>query len=329
MSGLRAGSVAAAFALSVLAPAVYAAPTPAPDGTVTVTAKRTQPCDEKDHQCIVAVAKEAWARYPVQLETYCEKADQEREQQQANIAELLGGGSAIGGAAGASLEHGLPPALKIVCEYQHGDAALPPAANWVPWTAVPSAADLAAVYPAKAKVDAGDAHINCRINDKGRLVRCSLAAETPDRQGFGAAAMKLADKFQVNAGVATMKRAEPLWLDVAIHLSRTPGAPPSINPDWTILPDPAVTATLYPADATKAGVTTGVGKVDCQVAENGALGGCVLVSEEPAALGFGPAALATAPRMRVNLWTRDGQRAAGSHVIVPLRFDAPTAPSGS
>jgi hypothetical protein len=70
--------------------------------------------------------------------------------------------------------------------------------------------------------------------------------------------------------------------------------------------------------------------VDCRVGEDGTLVGCKVAGEEPAGLGFGDAALAAAPGMRANLWSRDGLRTPGAHVVVPLRFNADDAPkSGS
>ena len=89
------------------------------------------------------------------------------------------------------------------------------------------------------------------------------------------------------------------------------------------MPDPDKLAALYPAEAIRAGVSSGVGTVDCQIGEDGSLGNCTLRSEDPLALGFGPAALIAAPQLRANLWTRDGQRAIGARIVVPLRFDAP------
>ena len=301
------------------------APPPPSPSNITVMGKRpTQICGDNDDRCIQAVAEQVWTAYPRQIEYYCQASRTQKQFQRA-LVEQLGLSSSYDSQSGYQ-DDGLPHALAEVCGYKATGPRITTAQNWAPWSMVPTDADLAAAFPRAAKVESGDARVNCKVENNGRLEDCHLSDETPDKQGFGKAAMHLVGKFRVNAFVAAQKRSEPLWLDIAVHFGKTAsGARTLATPDWTLLPDPAATAALYPDVAAKAGVKTGEGTVDCLVAESGGLGDCKLITEEPAAMGFGAAAMAVAPTLHANLWTRDGQRAPGAHVVVPLRFDAPGA----
>jgi TonB family protein len=298
---------------------------PAPSDSVTVTGKRAfKPCAEKDEACILAVAKEVWARYPQQIQKFCNGSIIEKQREFMTKEEVLP--SAWGPDMAGDYE--IAPALKAVCDYKPDklfDRSVP---TWAPWAGVPSAADVAAVYPkgALGLSAGGDAKLNCRIDEKGRLGHCTVSEETPDRKGFGSAALKLAGKFMARTDPAAPTPVRDGWVDIAVHFDN-PGAaattPPQIvHPDWVALPEPARTQSLFPAAASQAGVQTGVGRVDCRVGEDGGLGDCALVSEEPAGLGFGASALAAAPDLHANLWSRDGLRTPGAHVVVPLRFNA-------
>jgi len=67
------------------------------------------------------------------------------------------------------------------------------------WASKPSGEDLAEYYPkaAAASRTPGVATISCAIDAEGALVNCTVAAETPPDQGFGAAALKMAPKFKM------------------------------------------------------------------------------------------------------------------------------------
>ena len=291
---------------------------------ITVTGKRAKPCEDKDKACILAIAQQVWTHYPSQIQFYCESA-RTRKSMERMLVEQLGLSSSYDSESASRAYDTLPPALAAVCSYR-SEHIHQTAVNWAPWTSVPTDSDLVAVYPRSAKVDSGDARINCKIEDNGNLEDCHLSDEEPDHQGFGTAALHLSGKFHVNRVVAREKRDVALWVDVAVHFSRTGETSRVIaSPDWTLLPDPALSGALYPAQALEAGVASGVGQVDCRITADGKLGDCALLSEDPAALGFGAAALAATSQLRANLWTRDGQRAVGARVVVPLRFDAPLA----
>ncbi len=322
----------AALAGTLFASAAFAQAPPAPTDNVTVVGKRsTKPCGENDSGCILAIAKEAWAHYPDQVRTFCDRSIIRKEAEKMLMEDIIGGG--LMPSAGASAQeavHEIPPALKKVCDYKPAAQAYDRSVQtWAPWASVPSAADIAAAYPrVAAGLAEGDAKIYCNIDPKGRLYFCTLSQEYPDRKDFGPAALRLSRKFVVKVDPAHPRPASANWIDISIHFTNpaAPAAVPQVmHPDWTLLPDADKTASLYPAAASQAGVRTGVGRVDCRVGDDGGLGDCKVVGEEPAGLGFGAAALAAAPAMHANLWSRDGLRTPGAHVVAPLRFNADDA----
>jgi TonB family protein len=67
------------------------------------------------------------------------------------------------------------------------------------WAIKPKGADLVDVYPPEA-VKAGiggAATISCVVSVEGRLTDCKVLDETPAQAGFGAAALKLSERFQM------------------------------------------------------------------------------------------------------------------------------------
>lgn len=312
------------LALLFAASAAPAEPPP-PDDSVTVIAKRPiKPCSEKDDACIRAVAKEVWARYPKQIDLFCSRSQMGALMKFMSIQAIKGDDAAVQGQGSDEI----PSALKTVCDYKPTGPFERSVPTWAPWTSVPTTADIAAAYPKKALdvATGGDAKLNCSISPKGRLEYCMVSQEAPDHKGFGDAALGLKTRFVASMGPDGRPPTKDGWIDVAIHFDNpTATAATSaqiMHPDWIVLPDAGKTASHYPAAALKAGVTTGVGRVDCGIGEDGGLNSCKVVAEDPPGLGFGDAALAVAPDMHANLWSRDGLRTPGAHVVVPLRFNA-------
>jgi TonB family protein len=96
--------------------------------------------------------------------------------------------------------------------------------------------------------------------------------------------------------------------------------------DWLKQPDPMGLWALMPAGAVRKGVS-GLAVIECEVAPLGTLEGCRLVSEKPAGLGFGQAALLAAPSLAMKPALKDG-RPVASTVRIPLRFVNPSAQLG-
>src|SRR5688572_7343002 len=82
-----------------------------------------------------------------------------------------------------------------------GAAQRPPPSNadLPPWTRTPTAAEVAAAYPAAPKAAnlAGTGTAECSVGPTGELTDCVAVAETPAGAGFGAAAAALGPRFQM------------------------------------------------------------------------------------------------------------------------------------
>ncbi len=91
--------------------------------------------------------------------------------------------------------------------------------------------------------------------------------------------------------------------------------------EWLQGPDPQMAGAIYPPEAIRAGIKTGVGEVACEVTHTGALSGCTIVREDPGGLGFGETALAVSKIMKMNSWTKQGFPVDGARVRVPIRFN--------
>jgi protein TonB len=89
------------------------------------------------------------------------------------------------------------------------------------WIRLPSDAEIAAAYPAAARRRgvSGRAVIACRLNENGRLTGCQVAEEAPAGQGFGAAALSLAGRFQMTPLYPDGQPVAGGAIQVPIHFS--------------------------------------------------------------------------------------------------------------
>lgn len=97
-------------------------------------------------------------------------------------------------------------------------------------------------------------------------------------------------------------------------------------PDWAERPTAADLVKDYPPEAVKAHVE-GRATMGCDVARDGALTNCKVISEAPAGAGFGDAALKMAARFRMKPMSKDGHPVAGGKVRIPIRFMLPSPPA--
>lgn len=92
------------------------------------------------------------------------------------------------------------------------------------------------------------------------------------------------------------------------------------NPSWVTRPTAAQLARLYPDRAAERGVRGAV-TMECRVAAQGSVNGCVVLRESPTGYGFGEAALASTRYFRLNPRTIDGQAIEGARVHIPMGFN--------
>jgi len=87
------------------------------------------------------------------------------------------------------LNRAAPEAFSVWVD-ERGEPHLVERANWA---VQPLSSDILRVYPpaARARRLRGDAWVQCRVSAAGALHACALVKETPQRQGFGAAAVRL------------------------------------------------------------------------------------------------------------------------------------------
>lgn len=67
------------------------------------------------------------------------------------------------------------------------------------WVQLPTGADFIAAFP-RAAIEqgaSGQALIECRVADEGRLGDCAVLSETPAEYGFGQATLALAEHFRM------------------------------------------------------------------------------------------------------------------------------------
>ena len=187
------------------------------------------------------------------------------------------------------------------------------------WVEAPSAADMAAAYPAKAKAAAvgGSVELTCTINREGRPRTCAVLKETPGNYAFGTAARRLAEKLRVNE---LNLRGQDVMVPVTFN-------PDLLKPDGIAITKPAWAAMPGVEDfqATFPKTANGVNSVRvvlaCTVTNSGALGGCSVDSEDPPGQGYGQGALALATKFRVGPWSQDGQPTIGAHLKLPIRYE--------
>lgn len=202
-----------------------------------------------------------------------------------------------------------------------------PAAAQTAWSAAPTAADMAAAYPEKARAAGvgGGVELICTAARSGAMTDCQVLAESPRGYGFGAAARRLAEGHLRAAGVAKDTEVR-VPISFAADLARG-GAATVKTPQWSALPTAAEMQALVPKQ--EDGPNEVRVTLVCDVQAGGALTGCVVDREEPAGEGFGAAVLALAPRFKVALMSAEGMPTVGAKVRLPVRFSLKPADQAS
>jgi TonB family protein len=199
-------------------------------------------------------------------------------------------------------------------------------AHSLPWKTSPTAGELAAAFPSQAvgKSSYGHVVLQCHVSRKGTVENCDTASETPIGLGFARAARDLAKDFRVASDTPILKEVRDLYVEIPVDFrdQTKSSAPVQVyDAEWLQGPDPQMAGAIYPPEAVKAGVKTGVGEVECEVTHTGALSGCTVAREDPAGLGFGETALAVSKIMKMNPWSKQGFPVDGARIRVPIRFN--------
>jgi TonB family protein len=198
----------------------------------------------------------------------------------------------------------------------------------IAWAEAPTRADMAAVYPKKARAERKSGHVtlNCDMTGEGRLVYCDALNSEPAGYGFDGAAKELAKRFRYAARSDADKKAAG-HIAVMLPFSFDPSildeeAPPLGKPTWVAVPNNEQLTTAF--GKLKVDGTARV-SLNCVVEPAGTLSGCSVLSEQPGGLGLGPAALSLAPDFRVSTWSTEGLPVVGSRITIPLRYEVEAA----
>jgi hypothetical protein len=144
----------------------------------------------------------------------------------------------------------------------------PPSATDLPqWSRAPSAAEMTAAYPPGPRAEnlAGSGVMDCTVGAAGELTACEVVSETVAGQGFGAAAISLASKFQ-------LPLKSPSGAAMAGRTVRVPIR--WLNPPKRKLPE------ISMLDENG---RTGTVAFNCRVNGTGSYDNCVVVEARPAA----------------------------------------------
>jgi len=173
--------------------------------------------------------------------------------------------------------------------------------------------------------------MRCELSKSGDLNDCAAIREDPDGKGFGSAAIRLSRHFHVEVDAAAFTGRRKIFVNVPVRLTDPNGdefkGRRIGEPLWVKSVDPAKTVSLFPPAAASAGLKTGVGIAQCDVAADGALLNCATGVGRPDGLGFSEAAVVVASVMRMNLWTREGGPIDGAKISLPIRFNLGQGPA--
>lgn len=194
------------------------------------------------------------------------------------------------------------------------------------WARAPGFADKAAAWPRGADdLVEGGATLRCSVSTTGGLRNCQRYNELPKSKGFGAAAMSLADRFELKLTPEELKQVKGGLINVPFRFLN-PASPEGLDrkvarPRWVVSLKQDRVLALYPPAAADKGVTAGSGTADCLVTPDGKLTDCRVARETPEGLGFGAAAVMVAGVLQMNPWTDEGRPVDGARIRLPIRFN--------
>ena len=161
--------------------------------------------------------------------------------------------------------------------------------------------------------------LRCRAAAEMRIEGCEVTSEEPADSGFGKMSLDIADRFHVRPRMLklSVKLGEVFTVPLAYRGIRAPiaGAHIYVPADWS---RPPKREELFSPPV--AGNISGEARISCSIEATGVLSGCAVLSENPAHLGFGQAALQSAPNFRFWPALADGKPTFGGTLRIPLKF---------
>jgi TonB family protein len=189
----------------------------------------------------------------------------------------------------------------------------------------PTTAEIKAAFPAGAltRKITGKVALSCLVTADAQLSDCQVKTETPQGEGFAAAAMTLTPRYRVRETDQLGQRVAGRRIPIeTIFL-----APGDSRLDWAKKPTSDQMWAVLPKLASEEGVG-GKTSLRCTVSTEGALRDCAVEWEQPAGYGFGMAALKLTDQFRMKPAMRGG-RAVEDEVSLPIHFGAATLSAGT
>jgi TonB family protein len=208
------------------------------------------------------------------------------------------------------------------------------------WRRKPTDRDLLAIWPRAAIANgiSGSAEISCTVSVQGALHDCTVLREDPVGVGFGQAAVALTPQFTMFPKLCDGRPVEST-VRIPLRFPRRPvptlaagsripidkglfeSEPTLIDrPAWIAAPTYAQVVEAYPLAARK---RDAIGHVSlrCDIAAEGRLRGCELVSEVPTGQGFEEAARALAKDFIAPETDDAGRKTRRNQTVVAFTFD--------
>jgi len=201
----------------------------------------------------------------------------------------------------------------------------------VVWAQTPSRSDVAEAFAAVSARPGDSVALVCRINVYGDLSDCNAEPGGSNADGVARAALRLARQFRVD--LDPLGAADIYQLRVRLVVQAPAPAGPHVitSPEWIRTLSADKVQQTFPPKAADAGLKTGRAVLDCVADAHGMMAACQVLSEDPAGMDFGPAAVRVASAMGVSPWTDDGLPAEGAHVKFAVRLNRqePAAPAST
>jgi hypothetical protein len=197
-----------------------------------------------------------------------------------------------------------------------GAAGPKPDAKWTSdFAKEPTHDQVMALLPEASRQENGYAAMRCKVAANASLADCHVIQETPSGSGFGQALLALAPEYRVKSPAEGGPAPGSDVVDGfdTFHFD---------NPaNWLRKPSERDLLVVWPKKAWAAG-RSGAATIACLVSIQGAVYGCIVVSETPAGENFGSAAIALTPQFLMKPATLRGTPVI-SLARIPVNFTMP------